>query len=300
MNSGERMCRNVNRRLAAPGWRFEYPCRPANPLLTGPRLMLEKLASWRSGYVEDCKSSHPGSIPGEASKFPDIKAARRSEAAGMDIDFQAQRVKMVDGQLRTTDVTGHALLRAYLDVPRELFVPEDKRDLAHLDADIEITPGRFLGEASPIAKLMTLADISVADTVLNVGAGTGYEAAILSKLAGKVVALESDAALAGRAEENLRTLGAVNVTVAVGDLSAGCAKHGPYDVIIMSGSVAALPADFLTQLKDGGRLAVVEGGERLGEARLYVRNGNGVSSRFGFNAALKPLPGFAKAPVFAL
>jgi protein-L-isoaspartate(D-aspartate) O-methyltransferase len=218
----------------------------------------------------------------------------------MNSDFQAQRVKMVDGQLRTTDVTGHALLRAFLDVPRELFVPQGKRDLAYLDLDIEIAPGRFLGEASPIARLMTLADISAADTVLNVGAGTGYDAAILSKLAGLVVALESDAALAGQAEANLCAAGAENVTIVTGELAAGCAKHGPYDVIIMSGSVAALPADFLKQLKDGGRLAVVEGGERLGVARLYVRNGGGVSGRFGFNAALKPLPGFAKAPVFAL
>jgi hypothetical protein len=81
MNSGEWVCRNVNPLLSALEWELEYPCRPANPLLTGPRLLLEMLASWRSGYVEDCKSSHPGSIPGEASNSPDMKkqtsAARR-------------------------------------------------------------------------------------------------------------------------------------------------------------------------------------------------------------------------------
>jgi protein-L-isoaspartate(D-aspartate) O-methyltransferase len=218
----------------------------------------------------------------------------------MNIDFTAQRVKMVDGQLRTTDVTGHALLQAFLDVPREMFVSPSKQALAYLDADIEIAPGRFLGEASPIAKLMALAEISSADIVLNIGAGTGYDAAILSKLAVSVVALESDAALAGQAQENLRAAGAENVTVVSGDLTAGCAKHAPYNVIVISGSVAEVPAALLNQLKEGGRLVAVEGSERLGAARLYLKNGKQVSSRFGFNAALKPLPGFAQAPVFAL
>jgi protein-L-isoaspartate(D-aspartate) O-methyltransferase len=218
----------------------------------------------------------------------------------MSVDFSAQRIKMVDGQLRTTDVTGHALLQAFLDVPRELFVPAAKRELAYLDGDIEIAPGRFLGEASPIAKLMALAGISGADNVLNVGAGTGYDAAVLSKLCAKVAALECDAALAAVAEENLRACGVSNSVVIVGALEAGASKHGPYDVIFISGSVAQTPAALFEQLKSGGRLVAVEGSEQLGAARLYVRNGKEMSSRFGFNAALKPLPGFAQTPVFAL
>ena len=179
----------------------------------------------------------------------------------MNIDFQAQRVKMVDGQLRTTDVTGHALLQAYLDVPREMFVPQAKRALAYLDADIEIAPGRFLGEASPVAKLI---------------------------------------ALAGQAQDNLRACGAGNVSVEVGDMASGCAKRGPYDVIVFSGSIADVPPALFDQLKSGGRLAAVVGSEKLGAARLFVKTSGDVSSRFGFNAALKPLPGFNHAPVFAL
>ena len=218
----------------------------------------------------------------------------------MNIDFQAQRVKMVDGQLRTTDVTGRALLQAFLDVPRELFVPQSQQALAYLDADIEIAPGRFLGEASPIAKLIALAGVSSGDTVLNVGAGTGYDAAILSKLSQSVTALESDPALARQAEDNLRAIGAENVSVETADMACGCAKRGPYDVIVFSGSVAKVPPALFDQLKSGGRLAAVEGSEKLGAARLFIKNGGGVSSRFGFNAALKPLPGFAQEPVFAL
>jgi protein-L-isoaspartate(D-aspartate) O-methyltransferase len=218
----------------------------------------------------------------------------------MSVDFSAQRVKMVDGQLRTTDVTGRALLQAFLDVPREMFVPAPKRELAYLDGDIEIAPGRFLGEASPIAKLMALAGISNTDNVLNVGAGTGYDAAVLSKLCANVTALECDAALAALAEENLRAAGVSNAVVITGPLESGVSKGAPYDVIFVSGSISETPAALLDQLKSGGRLVAVEGSERLGAARLYVRNGGQVSSRFGFNAALRPLPGFAKAPVFAL
>lgn len=218
----------------------------------------------------------------------------------MSVDYTAQRIKMVDGQLRTTDVTGHALLQAYLEVPREIFVPEAKRELAYLDADIEIAPGRYLGEASPIARLIALAEVSSSDAVLNVGAGTGYDAAILGKLSSNVTALESDPALASQAQENLAAAGVSNVTIEIGALEAGCAKQGPFDAIVVSGSVARVPAALLDQIKDGGRLVVVEGGERLGAARLYLKSGRSVSSRFAFNASLKPLPGFAQAAVFAL
>ncbi len=218
----------------------------------------------------------------------------------MGIDFQAQRVKMVDGQLRTTDVTGHALLNAFLEVPRELFVPQSRRELAYLDADIEVAPGRYLMEASPLAKLISLADIKSGDAVLLIGCDTGYCAAILSKLATRVVAVECDAELAAGASRNLASIGASNVAVVTGDLKKGCPAYGPYDVIIFGGLVDAIPTALHAQLKEGGRLAVVEGTGNLGAARLYVKRGADVSGRFGFNAMVKPLPGFARAPEFVL
>ena len=216
----------------------------------------------------------------------------------MSVDFQAQRIKMVDGQLRTTDVTGHALLSAFLEIPREIFVPDNKRDLAYLDADIEVAPGRFLVEASPFAKLVALADIKPGDLVLNVGSTTGYTAAVLSKLAAKVIALESDADLSGAAKANLDALGIGNVDCVTGSLENGSAKSGPFDAIVMAGSVQTVPETLLQQLKSGGRLVAVEGTDRLGRAVLYVKNGAGVSSRFAFNASIRSLPGFARAAEF--
>src|SRR5262245_25256377 len=108
----------------------------------------------------------------------------------MSADFAELRTKMVDGQLRTTDVTDPAILDAMLSIPREAFVDEKRRQLAYVDADTEIAPGRYLMEASPFAKLLQLAGIAASDRVLDVGAGTGYGAAVLSRLAASVVALE--------------------------------------------------------------------------------------------------------------
>ncbi|TIT70522.1 MAG: protein-L-isoaspartate O-methyltransferase, partial [Mesorhizobium sp.] len=181
----------------------------------------------------------------------------------MSADFSELRVKMVDGQVRTTDVTSAPLLDALLSVPREVFVGDRQRDLAYIDEDIRIADSadgsRYLMEASPLAKLMQLAEISVTDSALDVGCGTGYASAILSRLARSVVALESDSALAQTAASTLSSLGCGNVTVVQGALAQGHAAKAPYNVIFIGGSVAKVPASLLDQLAEGGRLVAVEG-----------------------------------------
>jgi protein-L-isoaspartate(D-aspartate) O-methyltransferase len=141
------------------------------------------------------------------------------------IDFEAARVKMVENQIRTTDVTAHSVLQAFLTVQRENFVPTKSKSLAYIDNDVEICPGRFLMEASPLAKLLQLAAITKSDTVLEVGTGSGYISALLSLLAKSVVSIESDEALAEQAIANLA--GAHNVTVVTGDMEKGVSDQGP-------------------------------------------------------------------------
>jgi protein-L-isoaspartate(D-aspartate) O-methyltransferase len=154
----------------------------------------------------------------------------------MTVDFQELRVKMVDGQVRTTDVTDAAILTAMLSIPRELFVAEARRPLAYIDEDIEIAPAvdgrsaRYLMEPSPLARLLQLAGIRSTDRVLDVGAGTGYASAVLSNIASAVVGLESDASLAAAARSTLADLGVANVTIVEGPLEAGHAASAPYDV----------------------------------------------------------------------
>jgi protein-L-isoaspartate(D-aspartate) O-methyltransferase len=221
-----------------------------------------------------------------------------------DIDFEKLREKMVDGQLRTTDVTDRRLLAAMRSVPREAFVPPQKCPIAYIDEDLEIAPprqgrpARYLMEPSPFARLVQLARVGPEDVVLDVGCATGYSTAVLSRLAGSVIALESDPELAAQASETLSRLGFDNAVVVEGALPEGYPDEAPYDVILLGGVVDFVPGALLDQLKDGGRLVCVEGRGNAASARLYLREGDLVSSRRAFNAAVQPLPGFERAPEF--
>jgi protein-L-isoaspartate(D-aspartate) O-methyltransferase len=147
-------------------------------------------------------------------------------------------------------------------------------------------------EPSPLAKLLQLAEVGPGDRVLDVGCGTGYSSALLSRIAGSVVALESDPALADQARATLASLGCDNVRVVQGALREGSRQDGPFDVIFLNGSVEEVPEALLAQLKEGGRLVAVEGHGGAGTARLFLKTTGVVSGRRAFNAAIKPLPGF--------
>ncbi|GAA2866652.1 protein-L-isoaspartate(D-aspartate) O-methyltransferase [Aminobacter niigataensis] len=222
----------------------------------------------------------------------------------MNADFSERRVKMVDGQVRTTDVTDAAILSAMLSVPREAFVDSAQRELAYIDEDLrygvtaDSDQPRYLMEPSPFAKLAQLAEIGPRDFVLDVGSGTGYSAAVLSKLAISVIALESDPTLAATATSTLSSLGCDNVVVVSGPLAAGYASQAPYDVIFVGGSVEQVPDALLAQLKEGGRLVAVEGRGNAGVASVYLKADGNVTARRAFNAAVKPLPGFNRTREF--
>lgn len=227
-------------------------------------------------------------------------------AAGwvMTVDFAEQRRKMVDGQLRTTDVTDRAILGAMLEIPREEFVPTRRRQLAYIDEDIEVSPAsdgrpaRFIMEPAPFAKLIQQALIKPHEFVLDIGCTTGYSAAVLSRLAGSVVALESDEALAQQASSMLERLDCNNVAVVTGPLNEGYAAEAPYDLIVIEGAVEHVPDVILAQLKDGGRLMAVVGLGFDAQATLFVRQDGVVSSRRLFNAAVRPLAEFRREPEF--
>lgn len=214
------------------------------------------------------------------------------------MDFEAARIKMVDNQVRTTDVTDARILGAFLTVPREIFVPAERQVLAYIDGDLPLGGGRFLMEPSPFAKLLQLARVGAEDRVLDVGCGTGYSAAVLSRLAGSVVALEEEESLAKAAGDTLSAAEYANCTVVRGPLVAGHAPGAPYDLIVFEGAVETLPPAFFDQLANGGRLVVVEGTGNAAAAKLYLKEPGGISGRFGFNCAIRPLPGFERAAEF--
>ncbi len=216
-------------------------------------------------------------------------------------DFAAARRMMVDGQVRTADVTDLRLIAAMMEVPRERFVADDKAALAYLDLDLPVGEGgraRRLLKPMVLAKLIQLAEIGERDRVLDVGCGTGYSAALLARLAGQVVAQDEDAALVRRAAAALGTAGVTNVKVVSGPLAQGCPAEGPYDVILLEGATEIVPEPLLRQLRNGGRLACVMGSGPGGKAMLYRAIDGEFSGRAAFEANAALLPGFAKQPQF--
>jgi len=219
-------------------------------------------------------------------------------------DFSAARRAMVDGQVRTNDVTHPGIINAMLEIPREVFVPQSRAALAYLDRDVVIAddtatePARYLMKPMVLARLIQAADPAPEDSVLVIGAGTGYAAAVMSRLAGKVVALEENESLFQRAQSALASLGSHNVTVIRGPLAGGAPASGPYDVILIDGGIETMPDRLCEELSPHGRLVAVVSSGPLGKAKLFQPANGKCSGRELFDANAPVLPGFSLAPAF--
>lgn len=217
------------------------------------------------------------------------------------IDYASARRMMVDGQVRTNDVTDLRLQGAMLDVPRETFVPPARRPIAYLDVDVPFdgTVGpRALIKPMLFAKLAQAAEIAATDKVLDAGCTSGYGAAVLARLAERVVALEQDAGLATLARRALADCGVDNAVVVTGELTAGWPEDTPYDVILLEGAIDVVPEALLRQLGDGGRLIAVVGSRPMGKAMRYRSHAGHITAQSLFDAAAPLLPGFAKPAEF--
>jgi protein-L-isoaspartate(D-aspartate) O-methyltransferase len=219
-------------------------------------------------------------------------------------DFKLERINMVESQIRPNAVTGGDILKALLDTPREAFVPPALRALAYMEgllcveAARDHRPARYLLPPMVFAKLAQLADIRKTDRVLDIGGTTGYSAAILSRLAASIVALENDAGLTAVAKESLAGLGVKNVTFSMGPLEAGAPESAPFDVIFLNGRVNNQLESLFSQLPEGGRVVGIIGTETAAKAKLFLKIGGRIQERIGFDAGAPLLPGFESKQAF--
>jgi len=211
-------------------------------------------------------------------------------------EFSNRRMMMVDTQVRPSDVTKFPIIAAMLAVPREAYVPEAKREAAYVGHNIDIAERRVLLEARTLAKLLDMLDIQPGESVLDLGCGMGYSAAVIAEIGGKVTAVEENAALASAAETAL----AGRARVIAGPLVAGATESAPFDVIILQGAVETVPEVLLTQLKEGGRIAAIFMSGALGTAKVGYKLDGEVSWRPVFNATAPILPGFEAKRGFVL
>jgi protein-L-isoaspartate(D-aspartate) O-methyltransferase len=217
--------------------------------------------------------------------------------------FSTARQKMVDGQVRTRDVTDIRILDAMLALPREDFVPDSKRALAYLDLDLDVTesgaPPRFLVKPALTGKLLQAADLKDSDNILIVGAATGYAAALAANLAAKVTATEVDPALCAKGRAILGRLGLDGkVTLQPAEPAAGDPSAAPYDAIILNGATAIIPKTLCGQLKEDGRLLGVFAITQPSRAAIVTRSRGDFGHRMLFDAAAPILPGLERVPAF--
>ena len=216
--------------------------------------------------------------------------------------FSTARQKMVDGQVRTSDVTDSRILDAMQEVPREAFVPAGKQALAYLDLDLDVGEGGgakgYLIKPVVTAKLLQAAAIKPTDKVLVVGVATGYAAALIAKMAASVTATEADPALAAKAGSILAQLGCGNVAVKTAAAADGDTAGAPFDVIVLNGATEIVPSGLYGQLAEGGRLVGVFAATQPPRAACVTHSHDGFGNRTLFDAAAPVLPGLHRVPAF--
>jgi len=197
-------------------------------------------------------------------------------------DSTQAREKMVAEQLEARGITDARVLEAMRTVPRDRFIPAELRDHAYDDGPLPIGAEQTISQPYMVALTCEVAHLSGVERVLEVGTGSGYEAAVLSKLAAQVITIESIPHLYDRARIILQGVGANNVSVRLGDGSLGCIEEAPFDAIIVSAAMPRVPTTLLTQLKPDGRLVAPIGEEELQTlVRIARINGHWQEEYFG-------------------
>lgn len=187
------------------------------------------------------------------------------------IDFETLRNEMVDHQIARRGVRDRRVLEAMRTVPREVFVPENLAEFAYDDTPLPIGEEQTISQPYVVALMAEALELEPGDKVLEIGAGSGYAAAVLSRIAYAVFAIERHESLARQAQGRMKRLGYTNVHVIEGDGTLGWPEHAPYDAIVVAAGGPEVPQALLDQLADGGRLVIPIGPDPRTQSLVRVR-----------------------------
>lgn len=215
------------------------------------------------------------------------------------MNLEQARFNMIEQQIRPWDVVDKDVLHLLSVVKREDFVPMAHKALAFVDMEVPLGQGQFMLAPRVEARMLQDAAVQKHENVLEIGAGSGYTAALLAHRAQRVISLEINPELAAMARANLQKAGVHNAEVREFDGSKGASAEGPFDVIVMSGSVAEVPQELLSQLKVGGRLIAIVGNEPIMRATVVTRDSEaGFSTRQPWDTLAPRLLNFPEASRF--
>ena len=214
-------------------------------------------------------------------------------------DFTMMRQNMVMGQVRPEGTTNPFIIRGFLEIPRERFVPRQLSHIAYMDANFPLNKGRFLLRPALLARLLEALNPLPSDSILYVAAGTGYGPALLSQMGAYVVALESEETLTQEAERLVHDLQLSSVKPIWGPLEEGWEEDAPYDKIVIEGCIDSIPQSLASQLKEGGIMVTFKrfSNQRM-EAIKYINQAGNFTEVSLFDAFAPRLKAFRKQKLF--
>ena len=217
------------------------------------------------------------------------------------MDFKIARKNMVENQIRANKVTSLNVINAFLDVPREKFVPDALQEISYVDEDIQLSRNRFMMKPMILARLFQSLNLKGNENILHVGSNSGYGSAILSRMCSSVISLESDKKLFETSIQTFSTMGFDNVVPLHGSMENGVEKEAPFDIIFIEGSIETEPKSLFGQLNENGKLIAIirPANIKIGKAKLFFKISNEIGLENLFDAQVSKLSIFKSKTKFS-
>ena len=217
------------------------------------------------------------------------------------MDFKIARKNMVENQIRANKVTSLNVINAFLDVPREKFVPDALQEISYVDEDIQLSRNRFMMKPMILARLFQSLNLKGNENILHVGSNSGYGSAILSRMCSSVISLESDKKLFETSIHTFSNMGFDNVVPLHGSMENGVEKEAPFDIIFIEGSIETEPKSLFAQLNENGKLIAIirPANIKIGKAKLFFKISNEIGLENLFDAQVSKLSIFKSKTKFS-